>query len=436
MKSTRKVVPRALWLVTIVLLLAPWRSVDAQAQEPAQNPPTTTNNSVEVRQPASQPAAPLTPPTGTAKPPARVGGPQDSGPEKPGDPGIGAPLHFTSQQVFLTISVLALLAGLFCLLLLWQQRTEQSNYLSFLYKDTMKTLEFGRLTIPIEARWEHGEFFEEMWSALSERARSWIAANPKPRPDDSLRDLAASLGEDIDLAAQADQLRWMLIRETGFPGGTPPPGPDPWSYGNSRPGRGGLGFGGDPTAVPGRGTGQSPSAAELEEINRRHDYFKRRAQFRDQQQDWAARTGAEIKRWYQDERSGQEKEAETRAKLALNVDFSTMRGRGPEFVLEFTAVVVIIFAAVVLGILAILKNEQIGTLLAAIAGYVLGRATSRGRTGQGDAAAGTVPPAHEPQSAPGGRGASAVAPNAGAPSPGNLPSGGRAPAAGATAGVT
>jgi hypothetical protein len=41
--------------------------------------------------------------------------------------------------------------------------------------------------------------------------------------------------------------------------------------------------------------------------------------------------------------------------------------------------VLIIFTAAILGILDVLESEQIGTLLAAIAGYVLGRATSRGQ---------------------------------------------------------
>jgi hypothetical protein len=38
------------------------------------------------------------------------------------------------------------------------------------------------------------------------------------------------------------------------------------------------------------------------------------------------------------------------------------------------------FAAVILGLAAVLKNEQIGTLLAAIAGYVLGKANSRNQS--------------------------------------------------------
>jgi hypothetical protein len=47
---------------------------------------------------------------------------------------------------------------------------------------------------------------------------------------------------------------------------------------------------------------------------------------------------------------------------------------------------VIIFATIVLGILGILETQQIGTLLAAIAGYVLGRATSRTRSGTSEKA--------------------------------------------------
>jgi hypothetical protein len=46
-------------------------------------------------------------------------------------------------------------------------------------------------------------------------------------------------------------------------------------------------------------------------------------------------------------------------------------------VLEFTAIVVIIFAAVILGVLGLLGDQQIGTLFAAIADYVLGKSVAR-----------------------------------------------------------
>jgi hypothetical protein len=67
----------------------------------------------------------------------------------------------------------------------------------------------------------------------------------------------------------------------------------------------------------------------------------------------------------------------------MNVDLAVLRGRGAEFVLEFTTIVVLIFAAIALGILGILETQQIGTLLAAIAGYVLGRASTRTRGASG-----------------------------------------------------
>ena len=78
--------------------------------------------------------------------------------------------------------------------------------------------------------------------------------------------------------------------------------------------------------------------------------------------------------------------AKKHAKNAANIDYGALRGKGAAFVLEFTAIVVIIFSAVILGVLHILVADQIATLLAAIAGYVLGRAGSRERENisQGD----------------------------------------------------
>jgi hypothetical protein len=103
---------------------------------------------------------------------------------------------------------------------------------------------------------------------------------------------------------------------------------------------------------------------------------------------WIDIARSEVARWYQDDLEATRKRAKEQATNALNVDFSALLGRGPEFVLEFTTVVVIIFAAVILGILKVLDTQQIGTLLAAIAGYVLGRATTRARAGESLAPAG------------------------------------------------
>ena len=62
-------------------------------------------------------------------------------------------------------------------------------------------------------------------------------------------------------------------------------------------------------------------------------------------------------------------------------DFGSLWGQGPQFVLQFTAVVTIIFAVLALAILQQMSNEQSGTILAAIAGYVLGHASTKTRPG-------------------------------------------------------
>jgi hypothetical protein len=62
-------------------------------------------------------------------------------------------------------------------------------------------------------------------------------------------------------------------------------------------------------------------------------------------------------------------------------DFPSVAGQGPEFVLRFTALVTIIFAVIALSILGLLDPDQAGTILAAIAGYVLGQASARAARG-------------------------------------------------------
>jgi hypothetical protein len=103
-------------------------------------------------------------------------------------------------------------------------------------------------------------------------------------------------------------------------------------------------------------------------------------QFGEEIRDWAEKTREGARYCYSQDLEESKKAAEDAADEALSVDLSAIRGRGPEFVLEFTAIVIIIFAAVILGLAAVLKNEQIGTLLAAIAGYVLGKANSRNQS--------------------------------------------------------
>jgi hypothetical protein len=99
-------------------------------------------------------------------------------------------------------------------------------------------------------------------------------------------------------------------------------------------------------------------------------------EFRERAEKWRVKASSQAWRWYQEDLARAHLAAEDYGKAALKVDFSVLQGRGPEFVLEFTAIVVIIFSAVILGVTKILQQDQIGTLLAAIAGYVLGKARS------------------------------------------------------------
>lgn len=85
--------------------------------------------------------------------------------------------------------------------------------------------------------------------------------------------------------------------------------------------------------------------------------------------------GEKEKRIYEDRRRHIDAEALRRAKRKVpeSMDISLLGG-GWIFLLEFSTVIVIIFAVVILGILGTLQSQEISTILAAIAGYVLGKA--------------------------------------------------------------
>lgn len=113
------------------------------------------------------------------------------------------------------------------------------------------------------------------------------------------------------------------------------------------PGGYGTGPGSGPPGLIGTGSGFEPEEEETARKNYDHDLAEAR------------------------------KKAAQRAEGAANVDLNVLRGRGSEFVLDFTAVVTLVFAVTILGLLNILDAQSISTLLAAIAGYVLGRASNR-----------------------------------------------------------
>lgn len=78
------------------------------------------------------------------------------------------------------------------------------------------------------------------------------------------------------------------------------------------------------------------------------------------------------------------KEAESEAlkrgekRVPRSMDISLLGG-GWAFLLEFSTVIVIIFAVLILAILRTLSGQEISTILAAIAGYVLGKASTGAR---------------------------------------------------------
>jgi hypothetical protein len=151
-----------------------------------------------------------------------------------------------------------------------------------------------------------------------------------------------------------------------------------WLSANPRPPR--------PQDPPGFSS-TSPSDEErklVEEHTKR--YWDAMREYEPRKQEWDLKVWSEAAVRYRKDLDAARTKAKDRAGRAADVDFAVLRGRGAEFVLEFTTIVVIIFAATALGILGILDTQQIGTLLAAIAGYVLGRATTRSRSGAGEKA--------------------------------------------------
>jgi hypothetical protein len=96
--------------------------------------------------------------------------------------------------------------------------------------------------------------------------------------------------------------------------------------------------------------------------------------------EWADTVGQEARQRYRKEQQDALKAAklETGNKAIDSFDFESLWGQGSAFILQFTAVVTIIFAVIALSVLNRLGTDQAGTILAAIAGYVLGQATSRG----------------------------------------------------------
>ena len=93
---------------------------------------------------------------------------------------------------------------------------------------------------------------------------------------------------------------------------------------------------------------------------------------------------------------------ETQKTLPKSMDVSIL-GTGFSFLLEFSTVIVIIFAVIIMGVLGVLTGAEIAPILAAIAGYILGKGSYKQSTQEGEQAAtktsSTATPAPKPTTA-------------------------------------
>lgn len=111
-----------------------------------------------------------------------------------------------------------------------------------------------------------------------------------------------------------------------------------------------------------------------DERKKREDERKKRQRFQNAYRD-------EQLRLYREDLVNQRNAARVRARaLVPDIDVSSFGG-GWIFVLEFTTIIFIVFTALTLGFVGVLGSEMIGTILASVAGYVLGKSSTIRTTG-------------------------------------------------------
>ena|SRR6516225_3045645 len=128
-----------------------------------------------------------------------------------------------------------------------------------------------------------------------------------------------------------------------------------------------------------------PGGTYFEETaEQRAERHKREDEERKKEQEEEAKRREGFEKWIDEERKRYseeckkaEAEALTRAekKIPTSMDISLLGG-GWSFLLEFSTVIVIIFVLLALGILGAITGKDLTTILASVAGYVLGKATA------------------------------------------------------------
>lgn len=240
---------------------------------------------------------------------------------------------YSRESLGLSIGVVVLGFLMFFMLTWYSARLDRASYLGQLYRDTVEDVEYRRLAASLREKFDRWEYHGDV-----QFDSEWVARNPEPE----------------------------VVGSYYGPPGSGPPGS----------GRGTPGV--DMSLPPPPGfAGTSPSEEDRVkwEAQRVERERKRVARV-----EWEGKVNREAQLRYRKDLSDARKKAQDSAVRAADVDLGVLRGRGAEFVLDFTAILVIVGAAVLLGIIGVLGSEQIGTLLAAIAGYVLGRSATRSQT--------------------------------------------------------
>jgi hypothetical protein len=360
----RSGVRRVTLLLLLVALTGVWMlslTVPAEGQQGA-NARTKSEVAPSSTQEPGKAGAPepsvATPPAAKGpggQPSAKQG--EDKGETKKEEPPKpNEPLRYSTEAVIIAGLMIVVLGLLFFLQFSYSHRLEQTTYLGEIYRESVRTFEYSRLAAPHIEKWAKGAYRQE--AAENE---------PPPSLDAPLQELDDKWG-DGRLRYRRDR----VINQTL--------GLDPWS-------RGGGTANPFETGLPGLGENRKPGGNESLPDKNDPDYIKYQQkvlEFDDSLKQWVKKITDNANKAHASDLAQDTKTAGERTETAIDTtEASLLRGQGPRFVLEFTALVVIIFLAVVLGVLGRLGNEQIGTLLAAIAGYVLGKATT-GRGGTGD----------------------------------------------------
>jgi hypothetical protein len=235
----------------------------------------------------------------------------------------GPVVEYKIGPLILVGAVLAVLGLLFWLMLSYSNRVAQTGPLGVQVKEALYTLREQQIVKALSEKWDQKAYHQD-----TVNDQVWLAANPVDEVPETLKG---------DYAVETARRQAL---ERGLVG----------------------------TFLPGFGTSDQKS-----------EHIEQRSQYIGRLRKWEDTVNQEARQRYRKEEHDLLSKArlETGNKAFDAFDFASLWGQGPEFILQFTAVVTIIFAVIALGVLQQIGRDQAGTILAAVAGYVLGQATAR-----------------------------------------------------------